>query len=797
MMRTKGIFAAILLSMCAAILFSGCGGGGGSSSSTPTTTTSTSTSTTTTSNTGTISGTVSLPSNTNAKIFEVKQPFLAKLFISPAHAAAITDLTKLTVAASGVSTNPDSNGVYSLSIPAASNINVQVIAPSGNVVLEAIVPAVTAGAVTTQTVDTTSTAVALIYKQNTSLTISQISSSSAVTNVKTAIETALTDSTTDSIASNSTITTAATTAATTVASGTTAPSAPTGVSATAGNGQVTISWSDVTGATSYNLYMASQSGVTKSNYSSKTGGMAHTGVTSPYTLTGLTNGTTYYFVATAVNSAGESSESSEVSAAPAAPNNNPTISSGPTVAPSNIVTSGTATVSVTASDADGDTLSYSWAASSGTISGTGSSVTYAAPSTAGTYTISVTVSDGKGGTASGSVNVAVTVGAKTVSKISAGGSHTCAVLSDGSVKCWGDNYNYYGTGHADSLTPTEISGLSGVTQISSGGNHTCALIPSGVVSGGVKCWGDNSEGELGNGTKTSSLTPGFVYNLMGVAQISAGSYRHTCVLTSSGGVKCWGGNSLGQLGNGTTTDSSTPVDVLGLTSGVSAISAGWFHTCALTSSGTVKCWGDGKYGKLGNAPTTGGSSTPVNVLYLSEVTAISSGADHTCALTSSGGVKCWGWNAYGQLGNNSTTNRTTPVDVSNLSGVTAISLGSTHTCALTSSGNVQCWGSNNQLGNGLHIEFPVYSTVPVNVSGLSGVVTISAGGMHTCALTSSGEVKCWGENPHGQLGNGTTDSAFTPVSTDSGLYASSPFSIIDNYLISLKPIFGKGKGDRL
>lgn len=349
----------------------------------------------------------------------------------------------------------------------------------------------------------------------------------------------------------------------------------------------------------------------------------------------------------------------------------------------------------------------------------------------------------------------------TVNRIAAGGQHTCAVIQSGSAKCWGANqHGQIGDGTSiRRVVAVDVIGLnSGISGIVAGYRHSCAV----GIGGEVMCWGSNDYGQLGNSNRADALTAINVAGLGGgVKAIAIGDF-HTCALTSSGGVKCWGQNQSGQLGDSSVQNQTAAVDVVGLASGVAAIAAGSEHSCALTSAGGVKCWGANGSGQLGDGSTTL-SRTAIHVAGLSAgVSAIAAGDYHTCALTSGGGVKCWGGNQNGQLGDGTAIDRSVAVDVVGLgSGVVAISAGGFHTCALTSGGSVKCWGSDweGQLGHGFGYVGLGHSTTPVDVPGLqSGVTGISAKYLHTCAVSNGGRVTCWGDNSDGQLGNGLEGS---------------------------------------
>ena len=351
--------------------------------------------------------------------------------------------------------------------------------------------------------------------------------------------------------------------------------------------------------------------------------------------------------------------------------------------------------------------------------------------------------------------------------ITGGNFHSCALLADGSAKCWGDNDNGQlgdGTSGANRLSPVAVSGLSNAVAVASTGFHTCALLADGTA----RCWGDNSHAQMGAGIIGGNLsTPVAVSNLSNAIGIAAGG-NHTCALLADGTARCWGDDDDGQVGDGTIGGNRfMPVAVTGLSSAV-AITTGFAHTCALLANGSADCWGRNNVGQLGIG-TLARSAFPATVVGSGgSFTArdVAAGRNHTCAVRANGTVSCWGSNDSGQIGDGTSgINRLSPVAVSGLSNAVAIAAGDAHTCALMAGGTVRCWGLNTsgQLGNGTFSS----SSIPIPVSNLTNVVAIAAGGgignSHTCALLANGTVRCWGANGSGQVGDGTTSVRTSPV----------------------------------
>jgi alpha-tubulin suppressor-like RCC1 family protein len=318
-----------------------------------------------------------------------------------------------------------------------------------------------------------------------------------------------------------------------------------------------------------------------------------------------------------------------------------------------------------------------------------------------------------------------------ISAVTGGLGHTVVLKADGTVWAWGRNdFGQLGDGTiTESHTPKQVSGLLGIVAIQAANYSTVALKGDGTVW----AWGDNSYGQLGDDTTTARNTPvqvkgpGGVGFLSGVAAIAAGGY-HSGALKGDGTVWAWGNNSFGELGDGTTTQRKTPVQVKGpggsgVLSGVVAIGADW-HSVAVKGDGTVWAWGYNNKGQLGDNTTTN-RLTPVQVMgsggsgFLSGVTAITAGGYHSIAMKGDGTAWAWGSNENGQLGDTTTTQRNTPVQVSGLSGVTAIAAGSYHSLALKGDGTVRAWGSNSsgELGDGTttNRSAPVVVPYPLNL----------------------------------------------------------------------------------
>jgi alpha-tubulin suppressor-like RCC1 family protein len=306
---------------------------------------------------------------------------------------------------------------------------------------------------------------------------------------------------------------------------------------------------------------------------------------------------------------------------------------------------------------------------------------------------------------------------------------------------------------------------SGVAQISAGVFSTCALTTTGAVS----CWGAGGSGQLGNGAFADSSVPVAVSGLSsGVTDIDVGDL-FACATTTSGTAYCWGMNLAGQLGSGTSGGlSAVPVAVaLASVAEISTADAVGSHACAVTTAGAAYCWGNNGLGQLGHGTTDSGTATPTLVSGLSSgIAHIDAAENHSCALSTGGAVQCWGFNGFGQVGDGTTTMRTTPVGVVGLgSGVASIDLGAHRSCAVAAAGTASCWGENGPGLNG--VTFTTQSNTPIAVvSPDPSIAAITVGERHTCLRAVDGDTYCWGRNMEGELGTMTTIASYTllPVS---------------------------------
>lgn len=374
--------------------------------------------------------------------------------------------------------------------------------------------------------------------------------------------------------------------------------------------------------------------------------------------------------------------------------------------------------------------------------------------------------------------------ATTLPQMSLGQANTCAWIPGGAASCWGGNDvaelgGGSGSLYQNILLPQPVGIVSNPSRLATGGENyggefTCAVMADTTV----KCWGDGEHRQLGDDTYRGeydfvATNPITVTGVTGAVEVTTG-YYHGCALLSGGTVKCWGKFGAGQLGPSATNSLATDVGLTGVQQ-VSAAKSG-NRSCAVLTGGTVKCWGAGGNGLIGDGGPIGDRPTPATVSGVSGATMVSVGSDQACALVTGGAVKCWGYDAWGSLGNGTGTafvygNASLAVSVTGISGATSIAAGDYFNCALMADRTVKCWGKNGkgQLGDGAGgVHWYDISNTPVTVSGLTGVAQIYTGGQHACAVLLTGDIKCWGKNDRGQIGDGTEDTDRTaPVAVSS------------------------------
>jgi alpha-tubulin suppressor-like RCC1 family protein len=362
-------------------------------------------------------------------------------------------------------------------------------------------------------------------------------------------------------------------------------------------------------------------------------------------------------------------------------------------------------------------------------------------------------SDGPGGvdaSVTDAANDAALDGGATVVSLAAGGDHTCALWSDGSVRCWGLNGNgQLGDGFlSSSAYPVAVKGLSGpAIAIGAGTFHSCAVITGGQV----ECWGNGGDGLLGNGTTGSNALTAVAVSTITNAVAVTGGYDFSCALLADGTVMCWGFNQAGEVGSGapgSPQSFDTPQPVSNVRHAV-ALGSGYEHSCvATTDTANIACWGSNSYGQLGPAGPSFGQSTATPVrLTVAGAVSVTGGFDFSCALTSGNAVECWGSGPGAGDGGSGPI-----VTVPGMTGATQIS-GNPEgysVCAVIAGGAVTCWTGGTASSQA--------------VAGLSGARQVASGRLHTCALLAGTNVMCWGDDHQGQLGDGmpATQSA-TPV----------------------------------
>lgn len=372
-----------------------------------------------------------------------------------------------------------------------------------------------------------------------------------------------------------------------------------------------------------------------------------------------------------------------------------------------------------------------------------------------------------GGVESESSIIATATTALAFYQVSASWDHSCGVTTDNRAYCWGRNSEgQLGDGTVTGrLTPVAVAGTLRFRQISASIGSTCGV----TTDYRAYCWGDNPRGELGDGTTTRRLTPVPVAGGRQFRHVVT-SFEHACgVSYPDNRAYCWGWNADGQLGIGTNTGpetghfgpySATPVAVVGTLS-FRQVSAGYYHTCGVTTGDRAFCWGRNREGQIGDSSTAGRRLKPVRVAGARQFRQVDAGADHTCAVTTNDRAFCWGNGRQGQIGNGKAYLSFWPRAVAGGLGFTRVSAGLYHTCGETTLNRVYCWGANGNgmLGDGTNVD----RLTPVAVAGGLNFNQVSAGGFHTCGRTPGAVAYCWGRGFSGQLGNGGAASSLTPV----------------------------------
>jgi alpha-tubulin suppressor-like RCC1 family protein len=354
----------------------------------------------------------------------------------------------------------------------------------------------------------------------------------------------------------------------------------------------------------------------------------------------------------------------------------------------------------------------------------------------------------------------VTGFSSVLGRVAAGEYHTATVMADGTVRAFGNN-NRGQLGVNDTttrLTPVQVFGISSSATAVACGNYFTAVL---LADGTVRTFGLNANGQLGVNDNTTRLTPVTVLNITSATAVACG-FRHTAVLLADGTVRTFGRNEFGQLGVNDTTTRQTPVQVFGISSSATAVACGHYHTAVLLADGTVRMFGDNTYGQLGINAFGGTRQTPVQVSGITSGTAVAGGEIHSVVLLADGTVRAFGYNFYGQLGVNDTTNRPTPVTVLNITSATAVACGRAETLVLLADGTVRACGRN---GNGaLGVGDLTQRNTPVQVFGISSSATAIAGGwFHTIVLLADGSLRTVGRNNNGHLGVADTVNRLIPV----------------------------------